>query len=232
MAMGCGSSKDERVPEWEPATRSTASLHNRQGQKPSRPATSNAHGQRTLDRLPRLRVPSGVAMEGMDSVEKAMARNPECADEDSPTWLHLRARNQRENKDVRSIDEGYNIHGPTHTGVPLERTDRECVWTTEMIQDMTSGHVIIEARRRVRKYYTERLERLQGELNAILAARQTQPTHIPISEAQKWEQMKRKADGLHAEIEALRNRIDGGLHAEKDEAMKRVMPLLSPRWKE
>ncbi|KAK8066902.1 hypothetical protein PG997_013649 [Apiospora hydei] len=139
-------------------------------------------------------------------------------------------REVKENKDVQYIDRGLNIHCSTPTGVPLGDSQRKCVWTEAFVKGMTSGEVIIEARRRVRKFYAARLADRQRKLDAYPASQQSKPTHLPISEAQEWEKMKRDAQHLRAEIEALGERINSGLHLEKDEAMKRVMPLLRERW--
>ncbi|KAK7965900.1 uncharacterized protein PG986_000177 [Apiospora aurea] len=243
--MGCGSSKEE----WEPAARSLAPVHSRHEQKPSQPSTNSSPAKTSRPRLPRLRVPSGAGVgtekEKKDSITLAMEIDPGCADEESPTWIRLsplsnslaavrfwdrQEREEKENKDVQNIDRGLNIHCSTPTGLPLGDSQRKCVWTEAFVKGMTSGQVIIEARRRVRKFYIARLEGRQRKLDANPTSRQSKPTHLPISEAQEWEKMKRDAEHLRVEIEALSERIDSGLHLEKDEAMRRVVPLLRERW--
>ncbi|KAK8017400.1 hypothetical protein PG993_013726 [Apiospora rasikravindrae] len=242
--MGCCSSKEERVPDWEPAPRSVAPPRSRQVQRSSQPTTNNSHAPRSRPRLPRLRVPSGVSTEKKkkkDSVTLAMEIDPGCVDEESPTWIELsplsnslgtwrswdrQEREEKENKDVKNIDRGLNIHCSTPTGRLLGDSRHPCVWNAEFVRGMTSGEVVIEARRRVRKFNSPELEDYKQQLDANPASQQSQPGHLPLKEAQEWEKLKREAEKLQDEIEALEIRID----KQKDEAMRRVMPLLRDRW--
>ncbi|KAK7910740.1 hypothetical protein PG985_013221 [Apiospora marii] len=172
-----------------------------------------------------------------DEIGRAMATNTECRDEDSPTWPNLsplsaslaawrypsgsesyEERNERENKLVQSIDSGHCPHqGKPGTCEPLGPTPYECVWSAEKIAHMTSGEVMIEARRRVRKWYTARYEAIRAEL---AADKDTSPEKADYR-AQREQQAAE-----------LKKKIDAGLEMQKDEAMRRVMPILAHRWKE
>lgn len=245
--MGCGSSKAERAEDWELPTRAVGPpSHNRDdGQKPSEPSTSTCRSPKDLPRRPTLRVVTGPDMGTMDEIGLAMSMGLKWDDEDSPTWRNpsplsqylaawrnpcdtesIERRTERENWAVRSIDIGDCIFREGYTGkpMPLGRSVNACVWDKETIEGMSSGHVVIEARRRVRKWHPERLDAIIEELRADRAERQAQQQNfIPEKEAEYLLERERQA----AE---LRRKIDRGLKKEKDEAMRRVMPLLAPRW--
>lgn len=170
-----------------------------------------------------------------DEIGLAMATNTECRDEDSPTWPKLsplsaslaawrypsgsesfEERNERENNLVRSIANGYCPHqGKPGKCEPLGRSMNNCVWDAEKIAHMTAGEVIIEARRRIRLWYEARYKAILKEL---ADDKNTSPEHAGYR-AQREQQ-----------AEELKRKIDAKLEKEKDEAMRRVIPILARRW--
>ncbi|KAK8135490.1 hypothetical protein PG984_003430 [Apiospora sp. TS-2023a] len=242
MTMGCGPSKAEQATDssWEPRTPCAAGpSHDQPGQEePNRPGTSDGGSPpRTPPPRPRLYVVTCAKKATADEINWAMATNPECNFEDSPTYPmtlspvseRLAAwrepagsetweeRSKREDRDVRKIDQGTSIYHERKAAwnKPLGASDNTCVWTPELIANLTSGEVIIEARRRVRIWFEAYHEKILADLNAADPGRD-KPEFI----AQRQEL-----------AEELQKKIDANLEKEKDEAMRRVMPLLAPRWK-
>ncbi|KAK8047844.1 hypothetical protein PG996_015908 [Apiospora saccharicola] len=240
MTMGCGPSKAEQATgsSWEPRTPCAAGpSHDQHGQEPNRPGTGDdGSPPRTPPPRPRLYVVTCAEKATADEISRAMATNPKCNFEDSPTWpnlspvsQHLAAwrepagsetwdeRAKREDRDVRKIDQGSSIYHERKAGWngPLGESDNTGVWTPELIANSTSGEVIIEARRRVRIWFKAYREKILADLRAADPGRD-KPEFI----AQRQEL-----------AEELQRKIDANLEKEKDEAMRRVMPLLAPRWK-
>lgn len=134
---------------------------------PGRPASSCCEGQP----LPRLMIPENVKVR--DDIDRAMATNPDCDPDDSPTWGKQSAFSVSLSWDgangVKEVEDLINGTTWSATGSRLGKSPRPCVWTEGMVERFEAAYVVYEARRRVRRWYNDKYVRLQDEVDRELA---------------------------------------------------------------
>ncbi|KAK8110323.1 uncharacterized protein PG998_006780 [Apiospora kogelbergensis] len=202
--------------------------HTSDGQVPQRSISNSSHSRGL-----RLIVPPNLVRR--DSIDRAMATNPSCGPEDSPTWIEASPLSTKlafhrdadpdgskglEHKDIEKYKQ--NRSG-TAIWEPLGQSKSSCIWDETMVQNMSSGLIVIEARRRVRKYYKEQYDAVRKDLDDDLAARKCGLPDIARRMMGDKEWRKKTAEAI---------RLTESIAEKKDEATRRVMSILDSRLKE
>ncbi|KAK8030456.1 hypothetical protein PG990_000190 [Apiospora arundinis] len=225
----------------EPRDAAGGHSHARDGRELGRMTSNSSSLRSNRPRGPRLIVPPNVMTR--DHIDRAMAINPGCGPEDSPTWYAASPTSTslafyrigdpdgavgRENAKIREIADAGKI-----LGQELGKSRHRCIWTESMVDHMSSGLVVIEARRRIRKAYQAKHDVLTKELEADVAAQKSGgPTGHFLTPIKRQEKTK-EAEMLHNMIEDgfAESKSVKNLAKDKDEAMRRAMQILEPRYR-